>query len=52
MDIGSLANIGSAIFAEVRNYNDGDTALRLPSDQGTGSEEEEEEDEEEALEEV
>jgi len=47
VDIGSLANIDPAIFAEVRNYNYSDTSLRLPPDQRTASEE----DEEEALEE-
>ncbi|MBL1260962.1 MAG: hypothetical protein COB33_010575, partial [Thiotrichaceae bacterium] len=43
VDIGSLANIDPAIFAEVRNYNYGDTSLLLPSDQITSGEEEDEE---------
>ncbi|VAW89452.1 hypothetical protein MNBD_GAMMA17-108, partial [hydrothermal vent metagenome] len=48
VDIGSLSNIDPAIFAEVRNYNYGDTALRLPPDQSTGSDDDDEEDEEAA----
>ncbi|MCF6324599.1 MAG: filamentous hemagglutinin N-terminal domain-containing protein [Gammaproteobacteria bacterium] len=48
VDIGSLADIDPAIFAEVRNYNYGDTSLRLPLDQRTRSEDEDEDEEEAA----
>ncbi len=50
IDIDSLGNIDPAIFSEVRNYNYGDTAIRLPADQRASGEnegEEEEDDEEE-----
>jgi hypothetical protein len=46
VNIDSLASIDPAVFSEVRNYNYGDTALRLPSDQNTSGEDEDDEDEE------
>jgi hypothetical protein len=38
VNIDSLASIDPAVFSEVRNYNYGDTALRLPLDQNTSGE--------------
>jgi len=47
VNIDSLASIDPAVFSEVRNYNYGDTALRLPSDQNTSGEADDEDDEDE-----
>jgi hypothetical protein len=52
VNIDSLASIDPAVFSEVRNYNYGDTALRLPSDQNTSGEADDDEDDEDEDEET